>query len=152
VQDTPEGVIHHAFDPATGQLTETWTGYTDVAYSYNLLGELWKTTVNKLNGQTLATPLTTTDTYDPAGNKATETLPNGVVTSWTDDDLNRLVSMSQMLGTTTLFSQTFTLNDNGTRALSHQTQLQPDGSTITTDTTWSNDALGRLTQEVLTRS
>jgi YD repeat-containing protein len=73
-----------------------------------------------------------------------------VVTSWTDDDLNRLVSMSQMLGNTTLFSQTFTLNDDGTRAASHQTQLQPDGSTITTDTTWSNDALGRLTQEVLT--
>jgi hypothetical protein len=143
-QDTPEGIIHHAFEPATG--------YTDIAYGHNTLGELTTTTVNKLNGQTLATPLVTSDTYDPAGNKATETLPNGVVTSWADDDLNRLVSMSEMLGTTTLFSQTFTLNDDGTRASSHQTQLQPDGSTVTTDTTWSNDALGRLTSETLSSS
>jgi YD repeat-containing protein len=152
VQDTPEGIIHHAFDPATGELIETWTAYTDIAYGYNTLGELTTTTVKELNGQELTSPLVTTDTYDPAGNKATETLPNGVVTSWTDDDLNRLVAMSETLNGTTLFSQTFTLNDDGTRASSHQTQLQANGSTTTTHTTWSNDALGRLTSEVLSSS
>jgi YD repeat-containing protein len=152
VQDTPQGVIHHAFDPATGELIETWTAYTDIAYGYNPLGELTTTSVKELNGQTLSAPLVTTDTYDPAGNKDGETLPNGVATSWTDDDLNRLVSMNQMLGTTSLFSQTFTLNNNGTRATSHQTQLQPDGSTITTDTIWSNNALGELTSETLSSS
>ena len=151
-QDTPEGDIQHTYSPVTGELTETKTDNTDVTYAYNDLGELITTTVNELNGQTLATPLMTTDAYDLAGNKTRETLPNGVVTSWTDDDLNRLISMSEMLNDTTLFSQTFTLHDDGTRASSDQTQLQPDGSTITTDTTWSNNALGELTSETLSSS
>ncbi len=155
-QDTPEGIIHHAFDPATGELIETWTAYTDIACGYNDLGELTTTKVKELNGVVLKdsqgadAPLGTTHTYDPAGNKSTETLPNGVVTSWTDDDLNRLVGMNEMLGTTVLFSQSFTLNHDGTRASTLQRQLQPDGTSITTNTVWSNDALGRLTQEALT--
>ena len=151
-QDTPEGDIKHNYSPVTGELTETSTANTDVAYAYNDLGELTTTTVKELNGQTLATQLMTTDAYELAGNKTRETLPNGVVTSWTDDDLNRLVRMSEMLNDTTLFSQTFTLNDDGTRASSDQSQLQPDGSTITTDTTWSNNALGELTSETLSSS
>jgi len=151
-QDTPEGDIKHTYSPVTGELTETSAANTDIAYGYNDLGELTTTTVKELNGEELATPLVTTDSCDPAGNKTSEILPNGVVTSWTDDDLNRLVSMTETLNGTTLFSQSFTLNDDGTRASSDQTQLQPDGSTITTDTIWSNNALGELTSETLSSS
>jgi len=149
-QDTPEGDIQHTYSPVTGELTETKTANTDVTYAYNDLGELTTTTVKELNGQELATPLVTTDAYDAAGNKTSEILPDGELTTWNYDDLNRLTSMSEVQGTTTLFTQSFTLNDDGTRASSDQTQLQPDGSVVSTHTTWSNDALGRLTSETLT--
>ncbi len=91
--------------------------------------------------------------YDLAGNKKTETLPDGEQTTWKYDDLNRLIGVSEGQDGAVVFVQAFVLNDDGTRASSHQVQLQPGGSTlITTDTTWSNDALGRLTSETLSSS
>jgi len=128
--DTPEGVIHYAFDPATGNHTDTWTGDTNTAsngttwthYGYDNQGRLISVTVNRLNGQTLATPLVTTYTYDNVGNKLTETLPDGEVTSYTYDNLNRLIGQTEVqpsatagVGPTTDFSQIFTLNPDGTR-------------------------------------
>ena len=109
-------------------------------------------TVKKLNGVVLSTPLVTTNTYDPAGNELTESDPNGEVTTYTYDALNRLSSEATVNGSTTLFSQTYVLNHNGTRASTHQVQLQPNGSTVTTDTTWTYDAAQRLTGEAYTSS
>ena len=54
-----EGTIHYAYDPITGQLTDTWTntsGAVDPAaasstwihYSYDSLGRLWKVTARRL--------------------------------------------------------------------------------------------------------
>ncbi len=154
-EDTPEGTIHYVFDPATGNHTETYTAYTDTLYGYDAEGRLASVTVTELNGQTLATPLVTTYTYDDAGNKLTETLPDGEVTTYTYDALNRLTGLTEVQGDTTLFSQTYVLNSDGTRASSHAVQAQPlsaGGGTVTTDSAWTYDADGRLTIEAVTSS
>lgn len=51
-----------------------------------------------------------------------------------------------------MFSQHYILNTDGTRASVDETQLQPDSSTVTSDTAWTYDALGRLLGEVYTSS
>lgn len=60
--------------------------------------------------------------------------------------------MLEKRGTTTLFSQSYILNHDGTRASVDEEQLQPDDTTITRSTAWTYDALQRLTGEVLTSS
>jgi YD repeat-containing protein len=80
-------------------------------------------------------------------------LPDGEVTTYGYDDLNRLLTETQMQGGTTLLSETYTLNDDGTRQTLHQTQLQSDNTTVvTTDTSWTYDADGRLTGEAVSSS
>jgi YD repeat-containing protein len=156
-QDTPEGTmevpIDYGYDPVTGQHTSTSTADTSTVYHYNTLGQLDTVTVTKLNGSTLSSSLITSYTYDAVGNKLTETLPDGEVTTYGYDDLNRLLTETQMQGGTTLLSETYTLNDDGTRQTLHQTQLQSDNTTVvTTDTSWTYDADGRLTGEAVSSS
>jgi YD repeat-containing protein len=147
--DTPEGNIHYVYDNLD-QHTETFTDNTDIVYGYDTQGRLTTTTVKKLNGN--AVNLVTTDGYDSVGNKTNEILPNGVETDYTYDDLNRLTDVMEKKGTTTLFSQHYILNDDGTRASDTETELQSDGSTETISSSWSYDALDRLTGETLTNS
>jgi YD repeat-containing protein len=45
-EDTPEGVIHHVFDPATGELIETYTANTDTHYAYDAQDRLGTTTAD----------------------------------------------------------------------------------------------------------
>lgn len=150
--NTPEGIISYVFDPATGNHTETYTANTQTWYGYDLQGRLTSVTVKELNGNTI-TPLTTTYGYDPAGNKLTELDPNGDLITYGYDSLNRLTDETITDGSTTLFSQTYTLNDDGTRWKSSESQLQTDGSTVVTySTTWTYDALRRLTGEAVTSS
>ena len=151
-EETPEGVIHYAYELATGRHTETWTDFTDTLYGYDARGRLATVTVTKLNGNTLTSPLVTTYAYDLVGNKKTETLPSGEVTTYGYDALNRLTSVVEQQGTTTLFGQTYILNDDGTRHSSHAVQAQANGTSVTTDTTWAYDADGRLTGESVTSS
>ncbi len=146
--DTPEGDIHYVFNPATGNHTETYTADTQTNYGYDDQGRLISVTVTKLNGSSV--DLETTYTYDPAGNKLTETLPDGEVTTYTYDGLNRLTNVNEVQSGTTIFSQSYTLNPDGTRATSTESQLQPDSSTVTTDTTWTYDNDDRLTGEAVT--
>ena len=108
-------------------------------------------TVDELNGQAI-TPLKTTYTYDPTGNKLSESDPNGDVLEYAYDALNRLQTETITDGSNTLFSEQFTLNDNGTRASASESQLQAGGSTVTTGTTWTYDALQRLVGEAVTSS
>lgn len=58
--------------------------------------------------------------------------------------------MLEKQGSATLFSQSFILNNNGTRASDHETQRQADGSMVTSDSTWNYDALDRLVGEAVT--
>lgn len=68
-------------------------------------------------------------TYDAAGNLIGETLPDGEVTTYTYDDENRLTSVVEMQDATTVFSQSYILNDDGTRASASEAELQPNGAT-----------------------
>jgi YD repeat-containing protein len=149
---SPEGEIDYRYDAATGQLTETSTADADTTYGYDALGRLTTVTVDKLNGQTLTTPLVTSYGYDAAGNQTSETLPNGVVTVYTYDDLNRLTDVVETLSGQTLFGQHYTLNTNGTRASVSETELQSDGTTESISTVWTYDALNRLISETVTAS
>ena len=153
-EDTPEGTVWHVYDPKTGRHTDTHTEYTDTAYRYDAQGRLWTVTAKTRSTPTGAwsTPRTTTYTYDAAGNKQTETLPNGDVTTYTYDGLNRLTDVVTKQGTTVLFAEHFTLNADGTRWKSDQTRRQPDGSTLTLHYAWTYDAAGRLASEALTAS
>jgi YD repeat-containing protein len=149
-QDTPEGVIYHDYDAATGRLTSVSTSATAEAYRYDALGRLSKITVNKLNGLILATPLVTAYRYDSIGNKLSETLPDQELTQYTYDTLNRLKTVVKTLGGTTLFSQSFILYPDGTRHSLHEVQVQANSSTVARDTTWVYDPMNRLQSEVAT--
>ena len=150
-QQTPEGTIYYGYN-ALSQHVETSTAYTDVTYQYDSLGRLTTTSVNKLNGQTLSTPQITTDAYTADGAKAEEALPNGIATSYAYNTLNELTGLSSMQGNNVILTQQFALNADGSRKSVQETQLQPDGSTVTTDTSWTYDNLNRLTREAVTSS
>jgi hypothetical protein len=51
-----------------------------------------------------------------------------------------------------VFNEAFTLNHDGSRASAVETQIQPDGSTLTLDYSWAYDHDGRLTDEGATAS
>jgi uncharacterized delta-60 repeat protein len=146
---TPEGTIWYVFDAATGNHTETYTANTETYYGYDIQGRLTTVTIDELNGTTLTTPVVTTYGYDPVGNKVSETDPNGDLIAYAYDAANRLTSETITDGSTTLFDEQFTLNDNGTRASATETQLQPDGSTVATISNWTYDADGRLIGEIV---
>jgi YD repeat-containing protein len=151
-QDTPEGSITYGFNQTTGQLANASTGYTLTSYIYNMQGQL--TSVSVQTRTTLAvpwsSPSTTTYTYDGDGNKATETLPNGDKTTYTYDDLDRLIRQTTANASGgSLFIETLVLNPNGTRASATETQVQPGGSTSTLNYAWGYDADQRLSSESL---
>ena len=86
--------------------------------------------------------------YDQFGNKISETLPNGIVTTYSYDSLNRLTGETETNAAGTLvFSQAYTYNDNGLRASVVEQQLQPSGSYLDSTTLWTYDADGRLISE-----
>src|SRR5262249_31217756 len=125
----------------------TYTNYSDQSYEYDAPGRLSTVTVTKLNGTTLGASLVTAYDYDSAGDKIRETLPSGEVTTFTFDNLNQLTDVVSKQGSTTVFSQHYTLNLDGARATSNAVQLQSGGGTVTTDTAWGYDPLNRLTSE-----
>jgi YD repeat-containing protein len=149
-QQTPEGTIFYKFDPAMGEHTETYTADTDTRYGYNTQDELTSVTVKMLNGTTLSTPLATSYVYDAVGNLHTQTLPDGEVTTYGYDDENRLTSQVETQNGVTLFSQSFILNDDGTRHSASEAQVQPGGGTVSTSTAWGYDADQRLISEAYT--
>ncbi len=148
--DAPEGNVYHAYDPATGRLSRTRTAHNDTSYEYDSLGRLWHVVQTKLNGQTVS--LTTTYEYDAAGNLDTVTLPNGIVTDYDYDVLNRLTHKIVMndTGSTPIpvFEQTFTLLSDGQR--DHVIENRWDGSGnlfSTTKIAWTYDNENRLLTE-----
>jgi RHS repeat-associated protein len=158
-QVKPEGTINYVYDPATGRLMETWTGTdrshegTDTSYGYDAQGRLSTTTVTVLNGVTLSAAQLTIDTYDPDGNKATELLPNGMLTTYTYNGQDQMTGDTVTKGGTDVFTQQYTLAANGRRDAVSETQYNADGSVFSTvETAWGYDNLDRLTSEDYTSS
>jgi uncharacterized delta-60 repeat protein len=173
--DSPEGKVHHEYDPATGRLTETWTGTThdsattDTLYGYDQLGRLASVASAKINGSAPAAPAvqrnrfnaagaivsgntlpTTTYDYDAVGNLDHVNLPNGDVEEYHYDDLNRLDTLTASNSSNfELFEQDYTLSSNGRRSSVLEKRFSGSSTSpfSTVNIGWSYDDLGRLTGE-----
>ncbi len=138
-----------------------WTGTdplnprTATEYGYDTLGRLETVTQTHREGAALPDPEITAYHYDPVGNIDYTTLPNGVITDYVYNDINRLDFMAHYApedGT----GDPVDYRDNEVIA-SYDYQLRPDGlrtGVIETDDqgrvtniSWSYDNLGRLIQE-----
>jgi len=109
---------------------------TSVAYTYDSLNRLSTVVDNWLPvGQN-----TTTYSYDPASNLATVVYPNGLRSSFTYDDRNRLTNLSLTKGST-LASYNYTFDLVGNR----QSATESSGRTVN----WGYDGIYRLTQETI---
>ncbi len=145
---SPQGVVNHTYDPASGELIRTWTGdgALDESFRYDPLGRLYTVTVTKLNN--LAVDQVTTYLYDLAGNLASTTTDTGVATLTTTyhyDDLNRLTTLTNAAGGNTLSSFAYQYDYAGHRT--HVVEVGVDGPGVTRAISYGYDALYRLTSE-----
>lgn len=144
--NTPEGYINYGYDPATGRLTSTCTTNSYIAYGYDALGRLQTVHVTERNGATVNE--CTTNHYDKVGNRSEVDLPNGVVTKYYYDTLNRLTNMTHQSGTTNLAAYSYTLNASGRRTNAVEVLLTETGTYYTNNLSWQFDGMYRLTNEV----
>ena len=91
--NSPQGVVNYTYNLATARVTDTCTTNSETEYNYDQLGRLQSVTAVKRNGVMLMSPETTTYTYDAVGNRSLLSLPNGIVTIYHYDDLNRLTNV-----------------------------------------------------------
>jgi len=105
---------------------------TSVAYTYDELNRLSTVADNRLP----AGRNTTSYTYDPASNLATVTYPNGLQSTFTYDNLDRVTAMN-----TTNSRYDYTLGRTGNRL----TALESSGRTLN----WAYDGIYRLTNETI---
>ena len=174
VIDSAEGVISYGYD-SLGRKTEMKVFATGVdpntampervtTYGYDLLGRL-KTVSEDLDPTSSSdTPLDTTYAYDLLGNLDRTDLPNGVITDYQYDDLNRLDVMTQYAPDATpedlsdndkLAEFDYTVRADGKRTGVTETfWLDEDNDPSTPATphvntiTWNYDDVGRLVDEV----
>jgi len=148
--DSPEGVINYGYDLATGRHTDTCTANSELGYGYDELGRLKTVTVYKRNGTNLTSPEVITYTYDSVGNRESVTLPDGIVSTWKYDSLNRLTNLTHQAGTTNLATYVYHLHSTGRRTNALEIIRLPDGTYRTNALTWAYDQMYRLTNEVAT--
>jgi len=87
-------------------------------------------------------------TYDNVGNRSRVTLPNGVVTTYLYDSLNRLTNMTHQAGPTNLATYIYKLDATGRRTNAVELLLQEGSAGYLTNTlTWQYDGMYRLTNE-----
>ncbi|MFZ5697810.1 MAG: putative Ig domain-containing protein, partial [Pseudomonadota bacterium] len=138
-EDRPDGsALTYAYDAAGNRTRVTASGHGKSAttrYTYDARNRL-ATVTDEQGG-------VTTHTYDAAGNLDTLTFPNGLVTTYTHDELNRPLSVSTRNANGNIVgSETYTLHPTGRR-----TQVVSfDGNTITTQQ-YRYDLLYRLFEE-----
>jgi YD repeat-containing protein len=145
--NSPEGVINYSYDLATGRLLDTCTKNSEEQFNYDALGRLHSVTVAKRNGVAV-TGETTIYKYDSVGNRYELDLPNGVVTTYKYDDLNRLTNMVHQFGTTNLATYGYMLNATGRRTNALEVLRQENNSYQTNALIWQFDAMYRLTNEM----
>jgi YD repeat-containing protein len=150
--NAPEGVINYGYDLATGRHTSTCTTNSEVAYGYDELGRLKTVSVLKRNGAAVSPPEVTTYTYTAVGSRETVTLPNGIVTTWRYDNLNRLTNLTHQAGTTNLATYSYQLHSTGRRTNATEILRQETGTYLTNTLSWNYDAMYRLTNEVSSSS
>ena len=133
--DNPDGsFIAYAYD-AMGNRTELTTPAGTAFYTFDALSRL--ESVTDVNGGV------TVYTYDAAGNRASVNYPNGSLTSYSYDSLNRLIYLENSRSDTSIISSyQYTLGaaGNRTRIVEH------DGRTVD----YVYDALYRLVSEQVT--
>jgi YD repeat-containing protein len=91
-------------------------------------------------------------TYDPDGNLASESDPNGIITAYSYDNLNELTDETVASTTTSqpVFAEHTDWDDDGQKADVIDTRYNGDGSVFSkTQTSWTYDAMDRLTGETL---
>lgn len=133
----PDGVkIEYSYDDA-GRLTRVKTPYGTTAYEYDIL--------SRLTGVTDKDGRKTTYTYDANGNRTSMTYPNGLVTTYTYNQSNRLTA-EKVVGKNnrTVIEYIYTLGKAGERTLLTET----GGRT----TAYQYDSLYRLTKEAVNQN
>ncbi len=125
----------------------------DTRYEYDILGRLSKVSVHERNDTPLGTPEDTLYTYDALGNLDAVSLPNGVVSDYDYDLLNRLELLRHFedidedgvfdTGESLLAEFDYELLLDGKR--SGVTETDEDGNQTAID--WVYDELGRLVFE-----
>ena len=131
---TPEGTLNYTYDAAgnLASMASSNANGTSVAYTWDQDNRLSSVVDNRLPaGQN-----TTVYSYDPASNLATVSYPNGVQSTFTYDDLDRLAAL-----TAPQASYTYTLSPTGNRTA----VTESSGRTLN----WSYDGIYRLTQEAI---
>ena len=165
VISSPEGYVRYDYHTVTGHKIETRTypvgadlntdvlagsdnDTTRTSYTYDELGRLEETVVEKRDGATLGTPEVTTYNYNAVGSRDDMALANDVTTDYQYNALNRLTTVSHInSSTTTLGSYTYTLYADGMRAGVAETQMHPDVSTEDHTISYTYDNLNRITDE-----
>ena len=169
----PSGTINYMYDLATQRHTETWTGTdyadaeTDIAYGYNLLGELASVTVLKENGATPAAVAASTQ-YNATGGTSTTTLPNtvytydaggrltssfdsatGITTAYSyKTDTNYIQSVTSATSASSVVSSdSYTYRADGLKTGATEYSLNANGTSDTITLVWNYDALDRLISE-----
>jgi len=77
----PEGIINYGYDLATGRHISICTTNSEVAYGFDPLGRLKTVAVLKRNGVTVTNEVITY-AYTAVGSRSTQTLPNGIITTY----------------------------------------------------------------------
>lgn len=133
----PDGVkIAYSYDDA-GRLTSVKTPYGTTAYEYDIL--------SRLTGVTDKDGRKTTYTYDANGNRTSMTYPNGLVTTYTYNQSNRLTA-EKVVGKNnrTVIEYIYTLGKAGERTLLTETGGRTTG--------YQYDSLYRLTKETVNQN
>ena len=121
----------HELDRTTGARH----GSNTVTYTYSSAG--------RLSSLTDWGSRTTSYTYSPAGLALTATLPNGLVTTYTYDRAQRLTNLTNVVGSTTITSHSYTLDAEGNRTA--QSEFVSGITTGASDSFgYSYDGLNRL--------
>jgi len=162
----PEGTINYEYNAVTGERVRTWTGTTsvdtDTWYDYDALGRLDEVRALARNGAPIdndpvapGNQAEATDyVYDLLGNLKQTRLPNGVVSDYDYDSLNRLEFLRQFRDTNgngtyqagvdaVLAEFDYDLLADGRR--SGVTEKDDQGRVTRID--WLYDSVGRLTRE-----
>ncbi|MGH2388426.1 MAG: hypothetical protein ACRDIE_09510, partial [Chloroflexota bacterium] len=121
--------LAYSYDNANRRTGLTLPDGQSEAWGYDAAGRVSSLT------QAGSSPNTYTVTHNGAGDLTSLSAPNGGAQTWSYDDAGRITGTSWISGTTSLFTQTVTLDGAGQRTASNDSW----GST-----TYGYDAAGRL--------